>query len=714
MKNHPRLITGSLCIVILVILSISVIPLVREWKMRKRLDDTANRGRNIYVSLFARSLENPLDPTPAWPQADGSMTRKLGYSRPALELEPSQAGAFNTEEYAHDEENSFRDTTLSPLSTVSIDVDTASYANLRRFLMQRLPPPAGAVRLEEMVNYFRYTYPPPTAESPLSFTPEYSECPWKPEHRLLRLGLQGRTVPHDLLPPSNLVFLLDVSGSMDDARKLPLLLNAMELLVEQLRNEDRVAIVVYAGAAGLVLPPTPASKKYVIRRALGQLRAGGTTAGGAGIQLAYQIAEATYRAGGNNRVILATDGDFNVGVSSESELTRLIEEKRKTGIYLTVLGFGTGNYKDAKMESLADHGNGNYAYIDTLREAEKVLVRELGGTLYTIANDVKIQIEFNPAHVQAYRLLGYENRTLNPEDFADDAKDAGELGAGHTVTFLYEIVPPGDDLVQTGSLRYQKPLLSDAARAAEELATIDFRYKLPGETHSRLLTRQIPAEGVPIEQSTPDFRFAAAVAEWALLLKDSPHQANADYEDVLLLASSGIAEDSTGDRGEFLDLVRISRSLAERQPVADTSIEQWPRQPGDRRFADSTKFFQWIVDSGVMNVGTEFFCLPDPDGKQHRTTLNRGENIWCVPVGVNDSMRDGTPVLFTRNIAVTNLSELTGPIRGTLNEASPFGTNALVVVLNGGSCLTLYGENLDRRWEDLLPGTPQSYAVLRP
>jgi Ca-activated chloride channel family protein len=387
---------------------------------------------------------------------------------------------FNTESYAHIVENGFLGVETNPLSTFSIDVDRASYANVRRFINDGQRPPIDAVRIEELVNYFHYDLPDPTSEHPFSISTEVTRAPWNTDHRLVRIGLQGQRVDLDDQPPSNLVFLLDVSGSMNTPNKLPLLKDALGLLVNSLREEDRVAIVVYAGAAGLVLESTSGDQKEVILDAIERLSAGGSTAGGAGIRLAYDVARHNHIRGGNNRVILATDGDFNVGASSDGEMTRLIEEKREQGTFLTVLGFGTGNIQDSKMEALADHGNGNFAYIDNIGEARKVLVEEMGGTLFTIAKDVKIQVEFNPARVQAYRLIGYENRLLAAEDFNDDTKDAGELGAGHTVTALYEVIPVGVETDYTiggvDSLRYQTPVAQQLPDTGE-LLFVKLRYR---------------------------------------------------------------------------------------------------------------------------------------------------------------------------------------------------------------------------------------------
>ena len=468
---------------------------------------------------------------------------------------------FHTEEYDRIYENPFMTVKENPLSTLSIDVDTASYSNIRRFLSKRQFPPADAVRIEEMVNYFTYDYPRPDGDAPFSITIKGAACPWNQAHQLVGIGLQGKVYQAEELPPSNLVFLVDVSGSMDHPNKLPLLKASLKMLVRQLTKEERVAIVVYAGAAGTVLDSTPGSYKEKILSALDRLKAGGSTAGGAGIKLAYQIAKEHFIKGGNNRVILATDGDFNVGASSNAELVRMIEEKRQDGIFLTVLGFGMGNYKDSKMEQLADKGNGNYYYIDTDREAQKVLVQELGSTLFTIAKDVKIQVEFNPGQVKAYRLIGYENRILAKEDFNDDTKDAGELGAGHTVTALYEIVPAGagetfrgvDDLV------YQETKPVESA----DLMTVKLRYKKPDGQASQLIQQTIQVVDVT-DAPQGDFRFAAAVAEFGLLLRDSQYKGRASYQQVLQLGKEALGKDPYGYRQEFLDLVRQAEQLDRR------------------------------------------------------------------------------------------------------------------------------------------------------
>jgi Ca-activated chloride channel family protein len=478
---------------------------------------------------------------------------EISYSPPPPPLPPQ----FNTEAYNLIEENGFLDAVTNPLSTFSIDVDAASYSNVRRFINENKLPPKDAVRIEELINYFSYDYPLPGKKYPFSIATEISECPWNDRHKLVHIGLQARCIDADELPPSNLVFLLDVSGSMGSPDKLPLLKKAFRLLTKQMRREDQVAIAVYAGAAGLVLPPCPGHKKGKILKAIDRLQAGGSTAGASGIQLAYNIAQENFIESGNNRVILATDGDFNVGVSSDAELVRLIEEKRESGVYLTVLGFGTGNLKDSKMEQLADKGNGNYAYIDNIREAKKVLVNEMGATLHTVAKDVKVQVEFNPARVGAYRLIGYENRLLDKEDFADDTKDAGEMGAGHTVTALYEIIPKGTDadVPRVDPLKYSTTGIKPEALESPEMMTIQFRYKLPDEEESRLLSMAVADEMLPMRKSSDNFRFSAAVAEFGMLLRDSKFKGNATYEDAYDLANGALGDDEEGYRAEFIEMV---------------------------------------------------------------------------------------------------------------------------------------------------------------
>ena len=470
---------------------------------------------------------------------------------------------FNTEAYDRIYENPFLDALKNPQSTFAIDVDGASYTNTRRFLNEGKMPPKDAVRIEEFINYFTYQYPGPTGQHPFATYTEVADCPWNTDHKILHVGIQGKRLNTQELPNNNLVFLLDVSGSMDYPNKLPLLKSAFQLLVDQLDEHDRIAIVVYAGAAGQVLPSTTGDQKEAILAAINDLEAGGSTAGAAGIQLAYQIAEEHFIEDGNNRIILSTDGDFNVGTSSDAELTRLIEEKRESGIYLSVLGFGTGNYKDAKMEKIANNGNGNFYYIDELLEAKKVLVNEMGGTLVTIAKDVKIQLEFNPAKVAQYRLIGYENRLLRNEDFADDTKDAGELGAGHSVTALYEIVPrePGEDITTNTDYTYQTTRITPEAYASKDMATLRFRYKPPQDTSSQLIEQTVLDEQTPLNRATSDFRFAAAVAEFGLLLRDSEHKKNASYEQVLSLGRAAQGDDREGYRASFLELVGQAQKL---------------------------------------------------------------------------------------------------------------------------------------------------------
>ena len=473
----------------------------------------------------------------------------------------------DTESYAAIDENKFRRPIDQPLSTFSIDVDTASYTNVRRFLNDGRLPPVDAVRVEELINYFRFDYAESIQGAPFGITTEVAACPWNSRHRLALIGLQARRLPPGKTPPRNLVFLLDVSGSMASDDKLPLVKNAMKMLAETLRAEDRVAIVTYAGSSGVALHSTRGDRRAEIQNAIGALSAGGSTNGGAGIQLAYQMAADNFVRGGINRVILATDGDFNVGITSMDALKRLIEDKRSTGIYLSVLGVGTGNLKDANMEMLADKGNGNYSYLDSLTEARRVLINEAGSTLATVAKDVKIQVEFNPALVGAYRLVGYENRRLRARDFNDDAKDAGEMGAGHTVTALYEIVPPGED-VNTGGvdpLRYQRPTNGVPQRVEErsvipstELMHVKVRYKRPDSAASTLVTLPVAGRNTA---STRNLTFASAVAAFGMLLRDSPFKADASWADVIRLAQAGRGEDPEGYRAEFVRLVELAAAL---------------------------------------------------------------------------------------------------------------------------------------------------------
>ena len=481
------------------------------------------------------------------------------YNDPDLNYWPGH----NTEAYDHLVDNAFLDVRRNPLSTFSIDVDTASYANVRRFLNEGMLPPKDSVRIEEMVNYFDYDYAPPEDGVPFSAHVLVGDCPWTPEHRLARIGLKGWEMARDERPRSNLVFLIDVSGSMQPLNKLPLLKQAMALLVHGLGERDSVAMVVYAGSSGLVLPATPGNNKNAMLEALGRLGAGGSTHGSAGIQLAYEVASQHFVEGGVNRVILATDGDFNVGVTNQGDLVRLIEEKAKSGIFLTVLGFGMGNLKDSTMEQLADKGNGNYAYIDTLAEAKKVLVEEMSGTLVTIAKDVKIQVEFNPARVAAYRLIGYENRILAAEDFNDDAKDAGEIGAGHTVTALYELAPAGQDVGTPGvdALKYQQDKVLTDAAGSREVFTLKIRYKEPEGDTSKLLEFPVTDGGLSYAGAPDDYRFAAQVASFGMLLRGSKYKGGATFDSVLELAEEGLGADAHGYRAEFLDLVRKAKSI---------------------------------------------------------------------------------------------------------------------------------------------------------
>lgn len=475
-----------------------------------------------------------------------------------------QAEAFQTEDYSRIQENRFHRATQEPQSTFSIDVDAASYTNMRRFINLGQFPPKDAVRIEEMINFFEYDYPEPTGKHPFSIIAEVSDCPWQPKHRLVHIGLQGRTIPQESLPPSNLVFLIDVSGSMNEPNKLPLVQASFRLLVEQLRPQDRVAIVVYASASGLVLGPTPGNEKQKILQAIDNLSAGGSTAGGQGIQLAYKTAREHFINEGNNRVILATDGDFNVGVSSDGQLVELIEKERKSGVFLTVLGYGMGNYQDSKMQQLADSGNGNHAYIDNLDEAQRVLVREFGGTLFTIAKDVKLQLEFNPAEVEGYRLIGYENRMLENEDFEDDQKDAGELGAGHTVTALYELIPAGVEspfLASGNDLKYQQRDLTPQAKRSNELLTVKFRYKAPDSDTSELLEEVVADKKVALDHSSDNFRWSAAVASFGMLLRHSEFKGNSTYETCKSLAQSAKGKDPDGYRAEMIRLINAATSL---------------------------------------------------------------------------------------------------------------------------------------------------------
>ncbi|HSG29384.1 MAG TPA: von Willebrand factor type A domain-containing protein [Candidatus Krumholzibacterium sp.] len=469
----------------------------------------------------------------------------------------------NTEEYAHIEENRFHSPVTSPLSTFSIDVDAASYANVRRFIMGGSFPYRDAVRVEELVNYFDYDYMEPKGDAPFSINLEYSDCPWNGAHRLAHIGLQGKHLTQEERSPSNIVFLIDVSGSMGSPNKLPLLKDAFKLLVGQLADDDQVSIVVYAGSAGLVLPPTRGFDKRTIKDAIDRLHSGGSTAGGEGIRLAYRIAAENFIEEGNNRVILATDGDFNVGISSTSELVEYIESKRDEGIFLTVLGFGMGNYKDGRLEQLADKGNGNHAYIDNIMEAKKVFVNEVTGTLYTIAKDVKIQVEFNPARVASYRLIGYENRRLAAEDFRDDRKDAGEIGAGHTVTALYEIVPAGTETAIVDELRYQDRETSGKGMKSDELMLVKIRYKEPDGEVSREIREVMRDEPRRFSRTSDDFRFSAAVAMFGMVLRRSEHMGDASLDKVIEIAREAKGKDPFQYRAEFITIAERAQTMVE-------------------------------------------------------------------------------------------------------------------------------------------------------
>lgn len=537
----------------------------KEVKIKNRttidvqMEDDVQQLSEVVVSGYAKRSERKVNYDMAAPASIGG----VAYGVMAQDATFEQ---YNNEEYDAINENEFRQAIKNPLSTFSIDVDAASYSNVRRFLNNGQRPPKDAVRIEEMINYFDYDYPQPKDEHPFSINTEISKAPWNKDHKLVHIGLQGEKIATENLPPSNLVFLIDVSGSMSSVNKLPLLKSAFKLLVEKLRPEDNVAMVVYAGAAGLVLDSTPGSDKNKIMEAFDRLEAGGSTAGGAGINLAYEVAKKNFKKDGNNRVIIATDGDFNVGESSNASMERLIEQKREEGVFLTVLGFGMGNYKDSKMEILADKGNGNYAYIDNILEAKKVLVNEFGGTLFTIAKDVKIQVEFNPAKVSAYRLIGYENRLLKDEDFNNDKKDAGELGSGHTVTALYEIIPVGVEskFNPIDDLKYQKTKIAPEAYKTKELMTVKLRYKEPEGSTSKLIVNGLIDKEIALDETSDNFRWSAAVAGFGMLLRDSEFKGDLTYNDVIELAKSSKGKDEQGYRIELINLVKSCEMLAER------------------------------------------------------------------------------------------------------------------------------------------------------
>ena len=493
-----------------------------------------------------------------------SLCGAVSHITPGIMASRMYADGMNAEEYKEIAENSLKTVSENPLSTFSIDVDAASYSNMRRYINKGELPPADAIRTEELINYFTYDYPQPTGNDPVKITTEVGACPWNAKHRLVRIGLKAKEIPTDKLPVSNLVFLIDVSGSMYGPQRLGLVQSSLKLLVNNLREEDRVAIVVYSGSAGEKLPSTSGSDKQKIREAIDELTAGGSTAGGAGIKLAYKIAKQNFVKGGNNRIILCTDGDFNVGVSSNEGLEKLIEQERKSDVFLTVLGYGMGNYKDSKMQVLAEKGNGNHAYIDNLQEANRVLVNEFGATMHTVAKDVKLQIEFNPSQVQAYRLIGYESRLLKDEDFNNDAKDAGEMGAGHTVTAFYEVVPAGVKSDFTGKvddLKYQKTKPAPTAtNNSKELLTVKLRYKAPDGNTSKKIEH--PLIDDKKEKVSSDFRFASAVAMFGQLLRDSDFKGDATYDKVISLAKTSLDNDEKGYRREFIRLAETAEGLA--------------------------------------------------------------------------------------------------------------------------------------------------------
>jgi Ca-activated chloride channel homolog len=554
------------------------LPLLGERPVAGTLLQVNGKKATLAPSLRVHLLHSanvPFDPALATGTYDVEIAQAAAIGDPVARraallviVDRARATSPGSETYRGVADNPFLRPTEAPLSTFGLDVDTASYANVRRFLTSGTLPPPAAVRIEELVNYFPYRYAPPTDGSPLAVHTEVAACPWNAERRLVRVGLKAREVDLAERPAANLVFLVDVSGSMEPANKLPLLVQSMKQLVPSLGERDKVAIVTYADGAQVALPATRGDRKDVILAALDALRAGGSTNGGAGIQEAYRIAQENFVAGGVNRVLLATDGDFNVGVTSDDQLVRLIEEKARSKVFLTILGFGEGNLQDAKMEAIADRGNGQYAYVDSLREGRRVLVEQAAATLVTVAKDVKLQIEFNPVRVAAYRLIGYENRALAAADFRDDAKDAGDLGAGHTVTALYEIVPTGAVTAGVEGLRYQQgaqpPLPTTAAAQSDELLTVKLRWKLPEASEST--GREVPVRDATTTcaQASDDFRFAAAVASFGMLLRGSPHGGCASFDQVVDLGAGALGQDPNGWRAEFVDLARKAKALSGR------------------------------------------------------------------------------------------------------------------------------------------------------
>lgn len=530
-----------------------------------KVKEFKDRGETVSLDHVLRPTEVKKNSLPMKREklvALGVVPQSILAERMIAPVPSMQVPGLITESYTPLTENGFFLTTNDPYSTFSIDVDTASYANVRRFINQGQLPPVAAVRSEELINYFHYDYPEPKSDNPFSVTTEIGPASWNEDHKLMRIGLKARDIEKKNLPPSNLVFLIDVSGSMANPNKLGLLKKSMNLLVDQLGANDRVAIVVYAGQDRVVLESISASEKGMIKKAINNLRSSGSTHGSQGIVTAYELAARGLMPGGNNRVILASDGDFNVGVTTRGELERLIVEKRKSGIYLTVLGFGMGNYHDDTMEILADKGNGNYAYIDNLLEAKKVLVKEMSGTLFALARDVKIQVEFNPAKVASYRLIGYENRALNDEDFNDDKKDAGEIGVGHTVTALYELTPVGEsDLPKVDPLKYQKRDPVNKGGYSEELATVKLRYKPLQDDKSILLTEVVRDRDITLEKTSNDFRFAGAVAGFSMLLRKSEYVGSLNYESLLVMARGGRGDDREGYRAEFVRLLELAEMI---------------------------------------------------------------------------------------------------------------------------------------------------------
>ncbi|KAA9333087.1 DUF3520 domain-containing protein [Hymenobacter busanensis] len=529
----------------------------------KQLSEVVVTGRVSGVQA-SRPSGPPLFKSKAEREAKRAGAPTISYDQvqsapPAYYVQPAQPE--NRESYAHVAENGFQLVSKEPLSTFSIDVDAASYSNVRRYLMQEAQlPPADAVRTEELINYFKYQYPQPAADAPAGLHAELAQCPWAPKHQLVLIGVQGRTVPTAQLPPANLVFLVDVSGSMQSPDKLPLVKASLRQLVQEMRPQDRVSMVVYAGAAGLVLPPTPGTQRADILAALDRLEAGGSTAGGAGLRLAYATARQHFLKEGNNRVVLCSDGDFNVGESSDDAMEHLIEQERESGVFLSVLGFGTGNLQDSKMERLADKGNGNYAYIDHLAEGRRVLVQQFGGTLFTLAKDLKLQVEFNPARVQAYRLIGYENRLLAAEDFNNDRKDAGELGAGQQVTALYEVVPVGAPAV-IDPLKYQSTAQATPRPATSEWLTVKMRYKQPQGHASLLISRPLGGDGRLLSEASENLRWAAAVAQFGQVLHHSAQPGTGTYDSILQLARAARGRDDDGYRAECIRLMETAAGL---------------------------------------------------------------------------------------------------------------------------------------------------------